>query len=823
MPMGLTFGTGTDPSGSTTTAVAPSLPAWQAAVPVALAAPRRLAVSDSGQLAVIDGRQDGAGQVTLLTAKGELRGAVALPEPARAAAFGGGFLWVTTAGGNLLKLDWSSGRVVDRLVPAGGPFGSPDAIAWDPTRRTLWVADSAAGEVRIVRPDGSTAARLTDAGGGSLAGVSDVAIDPARGKGWVLRFAPPAESALAAGAPLQEARFLHAFDLDGNYGASFVAVGSGAGKLTRAGGVAVGPDGRVYVTDTFQGTVQVFDAAGASTGTVGSFGTTDGALRNPAGLAILPNGDVAVANAGAGRVDRFGDGTPLPAACTVGGALDTDCDGLSDAWELAHGLDPTFAGDALLPFGRTGLNNAEVFAYQTKYGTDPWAPPAVVASAPASTPPGLVKLFATPSGPPDQVVACRWTQVAGPPVVLRDAVGIAPSFVARTPGSYVFEVVGVTALATGAPARVSVAVLNLPPVAEPGRVVVAAPGAPVRLDGGFSSDANGDAPALTWEQSLGAALTGTVPGPALVIRPHRPGLYRFLLTATDRGGLSSSAEVPVLVESPSSPTATAVAVATPAIAQVGDAVALDATTSLFADARPAFLWEQIGGPAATIDGAGTPVATFAPSAAGRYTFALTILGQGGRRSPPARVDVFVADPGRALPTVQSASAGGDVIEVNAPVALTASGTGTGWAWRQVAGPAAGLTDPDRAAATVVAFSPGWYAFEVQATDGAAVSQPARVAFEARAGGKPIPVAVVTTPAAAPAAGQLVFLDGRASKGASRFRWTQVAGPWVVASGGALATFRARDAGTYAFELEVDDGVVRSAPARIEIHVSEEVH
>jgi hypothetical protein len=125
---------------------------------------------------------------------------------------------------------------------------------------------------------------------------------------------------------------------------------------------------------------------------------------------------------------------------------------------------------------------------------------------------------------------------------------------------------------------------------------------------------------------------------------------------------------------------------------------------------------------------------------------------------------------------------------------------------------------------VVPFSPGHHVFEVVAKDGAMESHPARVAFEARAGGKAIPVARISVPGQPPVVGQLVFLDGRASSGAARFRWTQTAGPWVaLGSQSAVTSFRATEPGTYAFELEVDDGAtapVRSAPARVEVVVSE---
>jgi len=51
----------------------------------------------------------------------------------------------------------------------------------------------------------------------------------------------------------------------------------------------------------------------------------------------------------------------------------------------------------------------------------------------------------------------------------------------------------------------------------------------------------------------------------------------------------------------------------------------------------------------------------------------------------------------------------------------------------------------------------------------------------------------------------------------------VGGPWGVleAPSAAVTAFEAPAPGTYAFELEVDDGAVRSAPARVSITVGED--
>jgi hypothetical protein len=614
--------------------------------------------------------------------------------------------------------------------------------------------------------------------------------------------------------------------------------GTAAGQLSRGGGVSVS-GGRLFVSDIFQGTVQVVTEAGAAVATIGQFGTIPGQLTNPTGVAVMKNFDVAVANTSLGRVDRFGTGTALP---TCDG--DMDCDGLSDEWELAHGLDPRWAGDSLLDYDADGLSNLEELALGTDprnrdtdgdgYSDrdeslarfDPLDPldhhVRAHPSAPPDVPPGLVRMSATISAPSGcGTPALRWAQRAGPAVTLAGTNTSNASFVARTSGDYEFDALAECGTAPSAPAHVRVAVRNVAPLADAGRVVVAAPGTPVRLDALFSTDANGDGLTYTWDQTLGGALAGSATGSSLLIRPRSAGLYRFVLTAKDPKGAAATVEIPVLVSA--APASTAIAAALPAEVQVGQTVTLDATASLVSEDAPAFAWEPLFAPTAvTLDGADQPVATFSPTVAGRYAFAATVVGSDGQRSPPARVEVFVAEAGDALPVVESASAAASVVAVDTAVALDAAGTGTSFAWTQVAGPAAGLTDADRASATVVPFSPGFHVFEVAARSGGAVSRPARVAFEARVGGKAIPVARGELLGLAPVVGQLVFLDGRQSTGATRFRWTQVEGPWVLVSGQtAVATFRAPAPGRYVFELEVDDGAVRSAPARVEVNVSEQ--
>jgi sugar lactone lactonase YvrE len=802
------------------------LAAYQASLPVPVAAPRRLAADPggSGAVFVVDGRQGEAGQVGLLTPRGEVRGLARLPEHALAATAGAGALWVTTASGSVYRIDASTGRTRGKVALEGGPLQKPLGIAYAPSSETLWIADTYAGAVRVVRADGGTVAVLRAARAGSLRAPIDVAIDAAGGRAWVL-LAEPNEAGF----------FLHAFDLAGNAVASLATRGSAAGEVGRAGGLAVGPDGRVYVSDALQGVVQVFGRSGAPLGSIGVMGEGDGQLVTPTGLAVMANGDLLVANTTRGRVDRFGTGAAPPPVC----AGDSDCDGLPDGWELANGLNPYWAGDALLDSDGDGLTNAEELARGTDprkrdtdgdgfsdgdevlAGFDPLDPDdhrAVLSvTAPDRAPPGLVRMTAV-AGPGSCDVT--WKRTAGAPLRFSPGErGASAELVARAAGRYAFDVVATCPPRAPATARVEVVVENRPPRADPGRVTVVAPSGSIALDAAWSSDPNGDALAFSWDQTLGPAVTGSRQGLALEARPRGVGLYAFQLTAFDGAGAAAVAEVPVLVAA--GPAPTAVAGASPSAAQAGSTVVLDGAASLAGD-DASWAWRQVSGPAVDLAGADEPVAWFVPSSAGRYGFELSV-GRGRMRSPPARVDVWVAEPGRSLPVVR-AEAAASIAEVEAPLELraTSDGTASSWTWRQVSGPAAGLTDADRATATVVPFAPGFHVFEVAARDGAAESRPVRVAFEARRGGKPIPVARIAAPATAVGVGRAAVLDGRASTSATRWRWTQVAGPWVAVDGQEATTaFRPHAPGTYAFELEVDDGAVRSAPARVEIVVLDE--
>jgi hypothetical protein len=303
-----------------------------------------------------------------------------------------------------------------------------------------------------------------------------------------------------------------------------------------------------------------------------------------------------------------------------------------------------------------------------------------------------------------------------------------------------------------------------------------------------------------------------------LIKLDEEGAYRFKVTAADPAGSLETAETFVVaLDHHKVPVAAAVS---PVLSEVGHQVFLDANGSI-RKSGATFEWAQVAGPKVAVTGTDGAVASFVAAAAGSYAFEVTVSNK-GLSSPPALVQVFVAGAGLALPvaapTAPAIAAVGTEVKLDGAGSASTAGGTLQYAWRQTAGPAAGLGSPDRALATAYLFAPGSYEFELTVKDAAGVSLPARVRFEARKDGKAIPVARVTGPATA-VTGQKIALDGRGSTGGASFRWTQLGGPWVVLEGGALATFKPMAAGTYVFELEVDDGQVRSAPTRLSVVVT----
>ena len=81
--------------------------------------------------------------------------------------------------------------------------------------------------------------------------------------------------------------------------------GVGPGQLAEPRGLASDASGNVYVADTKNSRIQVFDPNGQPLRTLGTPGSADGQLKEPCGVAVGPDGVVVVADTWNHRVVRF--------------------------------------------------------------------------------------------------------------------------------------------------------------------------------------------------------------------------------------------------------------------------------------------------------------------------------------------------------------------------------------------------------------------------------------------------------------------------------------------------------------------------------------
>ncbi|MEW6168235.1 MAG: PKD domain-containing protein, partial [Pseudomonadota bacterium] len=231
------------------------------------------------------------------------------------------------------------------------------------------------------------------------------------------------------------------------------------------------------------------------------------------------------------------------------------------------------------------------------------------------------------------------------------------------------------------------------PTARPGGPYAGKVGSPVVFDGGASSDPENDPLSFAWDFGDGNSAGGATPSHTYSER----GLYTVSLTVSDGALYSAPATARVSISLSQPPIADAGVDQT--VNQLVQ-VTLDGGGSGDSDGVVVgYAWRQIAGPAVTLQGAGSQVATFVSprvEVQTRLTFELTVQDDAGDSNTDT-VDVTVLK-NNLVPT---ADAGPDQsVDEGAAVLIDGSGSSDpdGWiqtyAWQQIAGPSTFLTAPN---------------------------------------------------------------------------------------------------------------------------------
>ena len=261
-----------------------------------------------------------------------------------------GKVYVADTDNNRVQILDSSGTPL--LQRAG--FNAPEGVAVD-SSGNVFVADTDNNRVVILDSDGTVTQTLTTGGvdAGPFQYPSGVAVTP-------------------DGATLYVADWYNhcvqvfTWDSTQYVYSTIIGVydtwGSGNAQFSNPQGVAVGPDGSVYVADTSNRRIQKFDADGGYLTQWGEYGGANGQFWDPAGVTVDSEGNVWVADTGNGRIQKFN---------ADGDFLMTFGQGGSGPYRFSYPDDVAVAGDGTILVADTGNHCIKLYRPASFYEDPP--------------------------------------------------------------------------------------------------------------------------------------------------------------------------------------------------------------------------------------------------------------------------------------------------------------------------------------------------------------------------------------------------------------------------------------------------------------------
>jgi len=276
--------------GGTSSTAAPDV-AFLRSYRASFGAPTRMAVDATGNIYVADSAK---GEVVVRDASGAVvaRATVAA-RPVSVAVGAGGRVYVGDAATGAVTAYDSQWNPLLQLGRGDGEFQQPGDLSVDAGIGNVYVADSAAQQVKVYGADGAFLYFFGGQGSGDGAFRYPVGV-----------FVDASARRVLVADQLNYR--IDVFDVGGTFVGCFGGHGSGAGKFNMPEGVTVDAAGRVYVADAVEGRVQVLDRNGDFIAYVGDYGDDGGQLRIPVGMVIDQSNRLFVAAANNARLEVFG-------------------------------------------------------------------------------------------------------------------------------------------------------------------------------------------------------------------------------------------------------------------------------------------------------------------------------------------------------------------------------------------------------------------------------------------------------------------------------------------------------------------------------------
>jgi len=485
---------------------------------------------------------------------------------------------------------------------------------------------------------------------------------------------------------------------------------------------------------------------------------------NDGGLDSAPDTVVVSTLNSAPTADAGSDQTaPVGTVVTLTGAGSTDPDGdaLTYSWSFASRPESSQAvlsnPTAVMPTFAIDAPGAYVVQLVVSDGALSSAPDTVTISTVNSAPVAhagedvtgvvgaLITLNGTASSDVDgDPLTYRWAFVSRPEgsvAALDDETDARPSFTIDRFGEYVVQLIVNDGTADSPADTVVVGTLNSPPVAHAGPDQQVIAGAIVELDGGASSDVDGQT--LTYAWSIISAPQGIIPvlSDSSAVRPtfpaDLPGVYVAQLVVND-GTADSTPDTVSITADPQQQNRPPTADAGPdQTVNPGSTVLLDGSASSDPDNDPlGYQWSlsRPDGSSATLSATNVASPNFVADVPGSYVAQL-IVNDGTVNSDPDSVTISTSN------TAPVANAGPDqrvargaTVQLDGSGSLDADGTPLSFAWTMLSRPAGStaalLPGNSVASPTFTADVVGDYVIQLIVNDGLLDSAPDTVVVTA---------------------------------------------------------------------------------------------